>query len=265
MTVEERARHQYSDDTKLDARIALHRRFSTSPVSWARWVFDQMDLRTAETIVELGAGTGVLWTENRDRLPAALRLILTEPSPGMMRTLRTATDTIPGVTLRLADASHIDEPDQSIDAVIANHMLYELSDRESTFREVVRVLKPSGHFFAATNGRDHMRQLDALIALPERTQKISRTRFSLENGAQQLEPFFGSVRCVRQHNLLAVTDAAAVVAYVQSLSLGLSDADLERIRSAAQQTMAINGAFRITPDSGMFIATEPIAHNHPLG
>jgi hypothetical protein len=32
---------QYSDSSNLDARIALHARFSTAPYDFHRWVFDR--------------------------------------------------------------------------------------------------------------------------------------------------------------------------------------------------------------------------------
>ena len=259
MTVEERARQQYADDRKLNARIELHRRFSTSPLSWYEWVVDQLQLKAGQRVVELGAGTGLLWSENRDRLPEGLQLVLTEPSEGMLSTLRAQVAGMPGVEVRQADASHIDEPDQSLDAVVANHMLYELAYRAATFREVVRILKPTGRFFAATNGRQHMRELDQAIAHPEKTRRIATERFSLENGGEQLRPFFGSITCVRHDNRLEVTDAAAALAYVRSLSLELPESEMARIGSTIQRRIDTEGAFRIAPDTGMFICSRPIA------
>ena len=64
---------QYRNAANLRARIDLHRRFSTSPISWNRWVFDQMRLPEGARVLELGAGTGLLWSENRDRLPGGVQ------------------------------------------------------------------------------------------------------------------------------------------------------------------------------------------------
>jgi ubiquinone/menaquinone biosynthesis C-methylase UbiE len=92
------------------------------------------------------------------------------------------------VEFRQTRADKLTDDDHTFDIVIANHMLYEVPDRSAVFNEVVRVLRPEGRFCATTNGENHMHELDALIAQPEKTRDISTTRFSLENGAEQLAP-----------------------------------------------------------------------------
>ena len=60
---------QYRDDANLRARLDLHRRFSTNPQPWHRWVFDQLDLPDEADILEVGCGPGELWLQNLDRIP----------------------------------------------------------------------------------------------------------------------------------------------------------------------------------------------------
>jgi ubiquinone/menaquinone biosynthesis C-methylase UbiE len=248
---------QYRNDANLTARINLHRRFSTNPISWNRWVFDEMRLPVGARVLELGAGTGVLWGENRDRLPAGLELVFTDSSEGMLRAAREQLDGLPGVEFRQMDAVRITDGDRTFDAVIANHMLYHVTDRAAVFSEVVRVLRPSGRLYAATNGVNHMEELDDLIAKPEKRELISTTNFSLESGAAQLTPFFGSVELRRHQNPLAVTDTSAVMTYVRSLPWDLSEHELGTIAEVIDGVIATNGAFRITRDSGMFLCAEP--------
>jgi len=248
---------QYRNDANLSARINLHRRFSTSPISWNRWVFNQMQLPESARVLELGAGTCVLWGENRDRLPAGLELVASDSSDGMLRAAREQLGGMRGVELRQMDAAGIPDGDQTFDVVIANHMLYHVPDRAAVFSEVVRVLRPSGRFYAATNGTAHMEELDELIGKPEKRAMISTTQFSLENGAEQLAPFFGSVQLVRHQNPLAVTDTSAVLAYVRSLPWGLSERELSKIGEVLDGMIARNGAFHITRDSGMFLCADP--------
>jgi ubiquinone/menaquinone biosynthesis C-methylase UbiE len=38
-------------------------------------------------------------------------------------------------------------------------MLYHVPDREQAVSDTCRVLKPGGHFYAATNGQAHVREL----------------------------------------------------------------------------------------------------------
>jgi len=174
---------QYRNDANLNARINLHRRFSTNPISWNRWAFEQMRLPDGARVLELGAGTGLLWGENRDRLPAGLELVVSDSSEGMLRAAREQLDGFPGLEFRQIDAAQIPDGNGTLDVVIANHMLYHVPDRATVFSEVVRVLHPNGHFYAATNGDTHMKELDDLIGKPEKREMISTTQFSLENGA----------------------------------------------------------------------------------
>jgi ubiquinone/menaquinone biosynthesis C-methylase UbiE len=248
---------QYRNDANLTARINLHRRFSTNPISWNRWVFDQMRLPACARVLELGAGTGVLWGENRDRLPGGLELVFTDSSEGMLRAAREQLDGVPGVEFRQMDAARIPDGDRTFDVVIANHMLYHVPDRAAAFSQVVRVLRPSGRLYAATNGASHMEELDDLIGKPEKRELISTTKFSLESGAEQLTPFFGSVELRRHQNPLAVTDTSAVMAYVRSLPWDLSEHELTRVAEVIDGVIATTGAFGITRDSGMFLCADP--------
>jgi len=254
---EERTRQQYASDANLTARINMHSRFSTNPISWNRWVFDRMRLSNGAHVLEIGGGTGRLWSENRDRLPAGFRLVFSDPSSGMLASATERLVDVGNVEFRQMDASNVTDDDQTFDTVVANHMVYEVPDRNAVFLEVVRVLRPDGRFYAATNGGNHMHELDALIAQPEKTREISTTRFSLENGAQQLAPYFGSVELERFENPLAITDASAVVAYVASLSLGLSQTELNSIGETVDEIIDNDGAFRVTPDPGMFLCADP--------
>jgi len=199
----------------------------------------------------------MLWGENQDRLPAGLELVVSDSSEGMLHAARQQLDGLPGVQFRQIDAAHVPEGNHTIDVAIANHMLYHVPDRTAVFSEVTRVLRPSGRFYAATNGATHMAELDDMIGKPEKRAMISTTQFSLENGAEQLAPFFDSVDLVRHQNPLAVTDASAVVAYVRSLPWDLSDRELARIEEVVNGIITTNGAFRITRDSGMFLCADP--------
>lgn len=54
---------QYKNAPNLDARIQLHRRFSTNKYGWLRWVFDQFDLPPACRILDLGCKPTNLWQQ----------------------------------------------------------------------------------------------------------------------------------------------------------------------------------------------------------
>ena len=58
---------QYATSANLAARIALHQRCSTNTYGLQRWIFDRLDLREGERVLEIACGTGSLWRENADR------------------------------------------------------------------------------------------------------------------------------------------------------------------------------------------------------
>ena len=161
-TDQNRLRTQYRDATNLSARINLHARFSTNAYGWHRWVFDQFEPRPHWRVLELGCGPGTLWLKNRDRLPEDWDIMLSDFSPGMLEEARRKLASLPHpFAFRQMDAQAIPLPDASLDAVIANHMLYHIPDRQKAFAEIRRVLKPGGRLYAATNGHNHLRELSA--------------------------------------------------------------------------------------------------------
>ena len=189
-------REQYKDDQNLNARIALHARFSTNTYGWQRWVFDaMMCLPERARILELGCGPGDLWAINRARIPTGWELTLTDASPGMVEAAqRKLADLKPVPTLKVVDAQSIPFDAVTFDAVIANHMLYHVPDRRRTLAEIRRVLRPGGKLFATTVGGGAMTELWALVEafIPDihaSTQAVA-SGFTLENGGDQLAEVF---------------------------------------------------------------------------
>lgn len=255
---------QYNDASNLSARIALHQRFSTNSRGWMPWLFDQLrslDLPAACHILELGTGRGDLWRLNGERIPEAWSVTLSDFSPGMLgETRRNLRDTSHEFTFAHIDAQQIPYPDATFDLVIANHMLYHVPDRPRALREIRRVLKPSGRLFASTASERNMCEIGELLrrfdsSLPYwggRTMEI----FSLENGEEQLRPFFAPIELRRYPDGLAITEAEPLVVYVCSM---MTDAvpegdQVERFRTFIQRELDEKGAVRVSKDAGVFIA-----------
>lgn len=250
---------QYKDASNFKARVELHRRFSTNPYGFHHWVFDHFQIGETGRVLELGCGPGFLWASNRGRIPAGWQIVLTDFSPGMLQEARQRLGE-ERFTYQVVDAQAIPFADESFDAVIANHMLYHVPDLPRALAEIRRVLKPAGHLYATTIGREHMRELDELTLKlwPGLKRKSWGERFSfaLENGQELLAPFFAQITADRYENALEVTEAEPLVAYALSGSSGplLSSEKREALTSLIKQELAVHGSLHITNASGLFEA-----------
>jgi SAM-dependent methyltransferase len=252
---------QYRDASKLDARVRLHERFSTNEYGWPRWAFDRLELRSGGRLLELGCGPGALWAENADRVPRAWEVVLSDLSAGMIDEARRALgDAVGRFRFMVLDIQALPFGDASLDGVIANHMLYHVPDISRALSEVRRVLKPGGRFYAATNGRRHMRELGELARTFDGGIACASGGYSfgLENGAAQLGEWFDDTQLYRYEDSLVVTEADPLVAYVLS-SVGNADRLFLDDRSGeftafVERRLASRGAISITKEVGLFVA-----------
>jgi len=257
--------NQYRDATNLNARIALHERFSTNPYGWQRWIFDHLALRPDSRVLELGCGPGLLWVENLHRIPAACQITLTDFSPGMIaEAQRNLSRSRHNFRFEVVDAQSIPYEAGSFDVVIANHMLYHVPDREAALSESQRVLRPGGRFYASTIGRDHLREIPELVhrfdpSIVFHTGELTRG-FGLENGRAQLARWFSQITLYRYEDALVITEAGPLVAYIMSglnsASTALSDDKLAAFARFVETELAQHGAIHVTKASGMFEAVK---------
>jgi len=252
---------QYKDSSNLDARIMLHQKFSTNPQGWSNWVFDQLlQLPDNANILELGCGSGVLWKETSQRVPAGWTITLSDLSDGMLdSTWRNLVITGRSFKFERIDAQSIPYADGTFDAVIANHMLYHVPDRRRALKEVRRVLKDKGILFASTLGKNHMREMWDLL---ERVGSVKRymvtSAFTLENGKEQVQEFFPHVELSHYSDNLRVTDVSAMMAYIRSMaSTAEFQEDVFRlIERELKETMKQNGDIFIEKAAVLFKASK---------
>jgi ubiquinone/menaquinone biosynthesis C-methylase UbiE len=253
---------QYRTSANLAARQRIYQ-YATSDVTWHASVFDQMRpaLPPDARVLELGCGNGALWRENLDRVPPRWKVTLSDVSSGMLDDARRGL--VHGASrFRFAriDAQSIPFPDQSFNAVVANHMLYHGPDRPRAYREIVRVLEPGGWLFAATNGDGHVIEIRKLIAdvVPSR----ERGGFSLAGARDELAQFFESIELIHLRGELRVPEVQPVIDYVESMGLRqpLSAEQLDEIGRVVKGEIERRGYFRVSTETGLCRALTSASH-----
>jgi ubiquinone/menaquinone biosynthesis C-methylase UbiE len=253
---------QYHDASNLDARLMIHQQFSTNTHGWFPWMFDVLErLPRQAHVLELGCGPAYLWTTCLDRIPDGWDIILSDFSEGMVdAACQNLATSGRNFKFEQIDAQSIPYPDKTFDIVIANHMLYHVPDRPKALTEIRRVMKSGGHLIASTVGGKHLIELDAWLRKVARFDfaPMVANQFTLENGLQQLTPYFSQVYILRYEDSLRVTKLEPLMAYIRSgiRITALSKAGLEKIEANLAQELRTKGEILITKDSGLFEAVK---------
>lgn len=259
---QEYLKNQYANADNLNVRIRLHEVFSTNKQGLQPWLFDQMAIAPGMHVLELGCGPGNLWLENLDRIPKDAEIVLSDFSEGMLEQARTALSQAGSrFDFKVIDAQEIPFEDDVFDVVIANHMLYHVPDRRKAFGEIRRVLTPGGRFYTSTIGNTHMQELHELMGHFDDSLyswgKSAAAAFCLENGLEQLIPYFDQVSMRRYDDDLLVTDADMLLAYILSGRLTLDEEEQAKLEAFVRQEVAASPkGFFITKESGIFEAQD---------
>jgi len=238
---------QYATPDKLKDRLTLHERFSTEQEPFHSWLFRQVQAPEEADVLEVGCGSGHMWTVVAPVVPRGWRLTLSDTSEGMLAEARTNLQRAGlKAELRRHTAAETPYADAAFDVVFANHMLYLVPDVRAAVAELRRVLRPGGRLYAATNGTDHMRELHDELArlhelIPElEVERVAHRRFALDTGRSVLEAYFDEVRVFERKDSILVTEVEPYVRYV----LSLVNTDLERLLASDPDAAARFRAWR---------------------
>jgi ubiquinone/menaquinone biosynthesis C-methylase UbiE len=257
---------QYKDASRLAARARLHADYSSNPQGWFDWMFELYHFSPDAKLLELGAGAGWLWLRNRQRIPASWDITLSDFSAGMVAEQKERLARIPHpFKFEVIDIQNIPYPDDTFDGVIANNMLYHVSDRPKAIAEMRRVLKTGGMLYTATNGETHLQEIRHIIGQfvaryglqPGEWQggMVSVQGYTLENAAEQLRAQFEHVELHRYIDDIKLTDAEPLVAYILSARVTMSDERIELLRAFVQEQLdKHNGTLPLTKDMGVLSA-----------
>ena len=254
---------QYQTASNLNARIEVHKRFSTAEQPWHDFVFEHLPISPAGKGLALGCGNASQWQANQARFPQDLRMVLSDYSYGMLQEPHRVFKEDPRFLLCAMDAMHIAFESDHFDFVTANHMLYHVPDVNQTLSEVTRVLKPEGMLMAATNGERHMSDLDDLLHLFDPRfdgEHVMSGVFNLHNGKQSLEKWFDEIEIIPYKSDLLVNDAVLLADYAFSMPKvkELFEAEeKEALTAFFHERIEKDGAIFIAKETGLFIARKP--------
>ena len=261
---------QYKTSKNLMARAGLHR-YSTARVAWFDWVFDHMstvELPADARIVDIGGGPGTIWKHVAARVPTSWQILHTDFSPGMVEEARKNINRA-GSGFEVVDAERLPYADASFDAVMANHMLYHVPDRAQAIREFARVLKPNGRLLATTNSARGMSEIVDIITTFNRfgcgtLEPWPTLSFTLEGGGADLAAGFGDIAVHQFDNVLEVTEAEPLVAYIASRG-HVDEAVCSELRAFVKDMLDKGGMVRVHPRSGVLTATKKAGHCRTIG
>jgi ubiquinone/menaquinone biosynthesis C-methylase UbiE len=104
------------------------------------------------SVLELAAGTGIVTRRLRDALPPSAELIASDLNLPMLEISRAKFDSGEQVTFQQIDATEIDFGDREFEVVTCQFGVMFFPDKDRSYSEVRRVLKPGGTYLFSVWG-----------------------------------------------------------------------------------------------------------------
>lgn len=259
--MENSLKSQYQNSSNIAARIQLHSQYSVNPQGWFPWLYEQCGIQDGMKILEIGCGNAQLWTENRNRLPKELSVVLSDISEGMIREIR-RDERLDAAhfSFGVEDCQQLPYKPETFDLVIANHMLFYCENIPAVLDEVERVLKKDGGFICSTYGSKHMKEINELVQEFDHRIMLSAERlyerFGRENGKGILEQYFNEVVWLPYEDSLVIDVPEPLIEYILSCHGNQNQYIVDRytkFRAFVAKKMSYK-KLTITKDAGAFIS-----------
>jgi len=220
---EKALRQKYIDGSSLKAEIKLIDQV-TAGENWYEWVADRIMIKEQDQILEIGCGDGALWYKNFDTatMPENLNITLTEINEDLLNIAKSnIAKKFPYFKFKVMDFEKLDYPDESLDIVIANHILFFINDVDKVLAEVHRVLKVGGAFYCTTIDEAHMQELENLLEGYDTTMELIKSKkiqnFGFDSGKKKLSKYFKHIDCERYRANLIIEQADEMLNYIYAM------------------------------------------------
>lgn len=255
---------EYADDSHLHVRRRTHQLYTVDPVDFGRWTLERLAWQGDERVLDVGCGPGDLLRHMAHRHVGWRALVGLDLSAGMVTQ---AVERSEGQVTRflVADAQSLPFAAETFDVVMARHMLYHVPDIDRAVGEAARVLRPQGCILVTTNSAHTMPEFQALVegaacrfAGVEPPKRI-RDRFTLENAAGFLKPYFAGVQAHILRGTLRFPSSQPLVDYFASQrSVSMSDdhtdgewdAVLDYVRTEVESVITRARRFDVSKTTG---------------
>ncbi|MGX4738124.1 class I SAM-dependent methyltransferase [Kitasatospora griseola] len=251
------ANSAYADGRHLAARQSIY-----------RWQQPQYDLPgivveeladTSGTVLDVGCGNGKFASRLHTDRPD-LQVVGMDISAGILAD-------VPKPVL-VADAQALPFADNSVDAVLALHMLYHVGDIAATIEELARALRPGGVLITSTNSDTDKQELDQVwaraagdvLGIPKGPARVSlSSRFSLEKAPGYLGTAFKDIRVRELPGTIEITDPAPIVAHLASYEAWADQCGVpfpetvKRAQEIVEAVIATEGSFEIRCLGGILV------------
>ncbi|WP_170782697.1 class I SAM-dependent methyltransferase [Ruegeria lacuscaerulensis] len=100
----------------------------------------------SKTVLELAAGTGIVSSRLRDKLPSDASLIITDLNAPMLDVARQKFSSKDKIDFQVANAMELPFGDSLFDLIVCQFGVMFFPDKVASYREAARVLKPGGRY-----------------------------------------------------------------------------------------------------------------------
>jgi SAM-dependent methyltransferase len=198
-------------------------------------------------VLEIAAGTGILTRRLRDLLAAGARLTATDLNLPMLEVARTKFRADEQVEFQLADGTALPFADGDFDTVVCQFGVMFFPDKKKSYREVHRVLSPSGRYvfnvWDAHRHNPHGRLTHETItgffpADPPQFYQVPFGYYQIDPIKESLtETGFTDLRVALLHLVNEIPDAAA---FARGLIYGKSVIDQIRARGGVDPAWIVD-------------------------